>query len=72
MGNFQAPELAPEQRRADDLRAQGLRRSSFDGKLEKIPEPDKPMTAAEIEAGWAKIRQEAAARTAAEAAAGCK
>ena len=69
MGNFQAPELAPEQKRTDELKAQGLRRSSFDGRLEKIPEPDKPMTAAELEEGWAKIRQEAAARTAAEKAA---
>ena len=64
--------LTEEQQRADELKAAGLRRSSFDGRIEKIPEPDKPMTAAELEAGWAKIRQEAAARTAAEAAAGCK
>jgi len=61
--------LTEEQQRADELKAAGLRRSSFDGRIEKIPESDKPQTQAEIDAGWQAIREEAAARTAAEAAA---
>ena len=35
--NYQAPELTPEQKRADELKAQGLRRSSWDGHVEPIP-----------------------------------
>lgn len=68
MGNFQAPELAPEQQRADELKAQGLTKD-LSGRVIPIPQPDKFLTAAELEEGWAKIRQEAAARTAAEKAA---
>ena len=64
MGNFQAPELAPEQQRADELKAAGLRRSSFDGRIEKIPEPDKPQTQAEIDAGWQASREQARVNTA--------
>lgn len=56
--------LTEEQQRADELKAAGLRRSSFDGRIEKIPESDKPQTQAEIDAGWAAIREQAAANTA--------
>ena len=64
MGVFQAPELTPEQQRADELKAAGLRRSSFDGRIEKIPESDKPQTQAEIDAGWQAIREQARVNTA--------
>lgn len=62
-GNWQAPELTPEQQRADELTAQGLRRSTFDGRLEKIDTGPAP-TAEQVDAGWAAIRAEAAANTA--------
>jgi len=68
MGVFQAPELTPEQQRADELKAAGLTKD-LSGRVIPIPQPDKFLTAAELEEGWAKIRQEAAARTAAEKAA---
>ncbi|MFZ1475679.1 MAG: hypothetical protein WAV79_22395 [Anaerolineae bacterium] len=64
-GNWTAPELTPEQQRADELKAQGLRRSSWDGRVERIPEPPKLVTPEELEAGWAKIREEARINTAA-------
>ena len=37
LSNFRAPELTPEQQRADELKARGLRRSSWDGRDEPIP-----------------------------------
>ena len=59
-----APELTPEQERAAELKAQGLRRSSWDGRVERIPEPAQPQTPEELDAGWQAIRAEAAANTA--------
>ena len=72
LSNFRAPELTPEQQRADELKARGLRRSSWDGRDEPIPEPPKLVPQAELDAGWARIREEARVNTArqeAEAAA---
>lgn len=63
LSNFRAPEPTDEQKRADELTAQGLRRSTFDGKLEKVDAGPAP-TAAEVDAGWAAIREQAAANTA--------
>ena len=60
--------LTEEQQRADELKAAGLRRSSFDGRIEKIPESDKPQTQAEIDAGWQAIREQASVNTAAREA----
>ena len=37
LSNFRAPEPTDEQRRADELKARGLRRSSWDGRDEPIP-----------------------------------
>ena len=68
LSNFRAPELTPEQKRADELKAQGLRRSSWDGQVEPIPEPPKLVPQAELDAGWARIREEARVNTAAREA----
>ena len=65
LSNFRAPELTPEQQRADELKAQGLRRSSWDGRDERIPEPPKLVPQAEIDAGWQAIREQARINTAA-------
>lgn len=67
MSNWQAPILAPEQKRADELKAQGLRRDSLSGRLVPIDTGPAP-TAAEVEAGWAAIREEARVNTAAREA----
>ena len=67
MGNFQAPELTPEQQRSDELRAAGLVRDSFSGRVIPIDTGPAP-TAAEVDAGWAKIREEARVNTAAREA----
>lgn len=65
MGNsWRAPEPTDEQRRADELKARGLRRSSWDGRDEPIPEPPKLVTPEELDAGWAAIRAQAAANNA--------
>ena len=66
--NYQAPELTPEQQRADELRAAGLMRDPFNGRVVPIPEPAQPQTQAELDAGWAKIREEARVNTAAREA----
>ena len=68
LSNFRAPELTPEQQRADELKAQGLRRSSWDGRDERIPEPPKLVPQAEIDAGWQAIREQARINTAAREA----
>ena len=68
LSNFRAPELTPEQQRADELKARGLRRSSWDGRDEPIPEPPKLVPQAELDAGWARIREEARVNTAAREA----
>ena len=65
--NYQAPELTPEQQRADELRAAGLVRDSFSGRVIPIDTGPAP-TAAEVDAGWAKIREEARVNTAAREA----
>ena len=64
LSNFRAPELTPEQKRVAEMAAQGLRRSSWDGRVERIPEPAQPQTPEELDAGWQSIRAEAAANTA--------
>ena len=71
-GNWKAPPPTAEQVRHDELKAAGLRRSSWDGRDEPIPEPPKLVPQAELDAGWARIREEARVNTArqeAEAAA---
>jgi len=65
--NYQAPELTLEQQRADELRAAGLVRDSFSGRVIPIDTGPAP-TAAEVDAGWAKIREEARVNTAAREA----
>lgn len=65
LSNFRAPELTPEQQRADELRAQGLMRDSFNGRVVPIPEPGKPKTPEELDAGWQSIREQARINTAA-------
>lgn len=57
LSNFRAPELTPEQQWADELRAQGLMRDSFNGRVVPIPEPGKPKTPEELDAGWQSIRK---------------
>ena len=64
LSNFRAPELTPEQQRADELRAQGLVRDSFSGRVVPIPEPGKPQTPEELDAGWQAIREQARVNTA--------
>lgn len=64
LSNFRAPEPTPEQQRAAEMKAAGLMRDPFNGRVIPIPEPDKPMTQAELDAGWQSIRAEAAANTA--------
>lgn len=65
MGNtWRAPEPTDEQKWADELKAAGLMRDSFNGQIRPIPEPGKPKTQEELDAGWAAIREQAAANTA--------
>ena len=66
--NYQAPELTPEQQRAAEMKAAGLMRDPFNGRVVPIPEPAQPQTQAELDAGWAKIREEARVNTAAREA----
>jgi hypothetical protein len=61
--SWRAPEPTDEQKRADELKAAGLVRDSFSGRVVPIPTGPAP-TAAEVDAGWAAIRAEAAANTA--------
>ena len=68
LSNFRAPELTPEQKRADELKAAGLMRDSFNGQIRPIPEPPKLVPQAELDAGWARIREEARVNTAAREA----
>ena len=63
-----APELTPEQQRAAEMKAAGLMRDPFNGRVVPIPEPAQPQTQAELDAGWAKIREEARVNTAAREA----
>ena len=65
LSNFRAPELTPEQKRVAEMAAQGLRRSSWDGRVERIPEPAQPQTPEELDAGWQSIREQARINTAA-------
>lgn len=44
LSNFRAPEPTDEQRRADELKARALRRSSWDGRYELIPVSIVPAT----------------------------
>ena len=47
-GNWRAPELTPEQQRADELTAPGLRRDSFTGRVVPIVDPSAPVLAADF------------------------
>ena len=63
LSNFRAPELTAEQQRADELKAAGLTKD-FMGRVIPIPEPGKPMTPEELDAGWQAIREQARVNTA--------
>ena len=64
LSNFRAPELTAEQQRADELKAAGLTKD-FMGRVIPIPEPGKPQTPEELDAGWQAIREQARVNTAA-------